>query len=169
MYTARLKLSPIGIDDVESLLDVFCDAAVRRYLLDDTEVSREWVLDEIASSNERFTSHGAGLWAIRLINVPRIIGFAGFRNFFDPPRLQLLYGLLPAYWGQGLATEAARRVCDHGFNELGFDRIEAAMNAPNEDSIALVLRLGMTPLENPVQQADTVFYQIDRESWNRHL
>ena len=36
-----------------------------------------------------------------------LVGFVGFRPFFDPPELQLLYGLLPAYWGRGLATEPA--------------------------------------------------------------
>ncbi|MBM3774479.1 MAG: GNAT family N-acetyltransferase, partial [Acidobacteria bacterium] len=115
----RLMMCPVSEGDAESLLGVFRDPAVRRYLLDDSLVSLEWVRNEIASSDERFATVGAGLWAIRFVGfveTTAVIGFVGFRGFFDPPRLQLLYGLLPEYWGRGLATEAAKRVCDHAFS-----------------------------------------------------
>jgi RimJ/RimL family protein N-acetyltransferase len=163
----RLTLLPISEGDAESLLGVFQDSAVRRYLLDDATVSLDWVKHEIASSNERFASTGAGLWAIRLTGSTSIIGFVGFREFFDPPRLQLLYGLLPACWGQGLASEAAKVVCDHAFEVLGFSRIEAAMDEPNRRSIAVAERLGLCRLNAQVQTHHaTAFYEIDRDTWN---
>lgn len=166
LYSERMVMRPVSQSDAGSLLEVFRDPGVRRYLLDDTLVSPEWVGDEIASSNVRFGTLGAGLWAIRLVDDHAIIGFVGFRNFFDPPRLQLLYGLLPEFWGQGLATEAARRVCDYAFSELGFDRIEAATDAPNERSIAVLVRLGMSLLRMPeVGSPGTVFHEIDPRSW----
>ncbi|MBM3813172.1 MAG: GNAT family N-acetyltransferase [Acidimicrobiia bacterium] len=164
----RLLLLPISEGDAESLLGVFQDSAVRRYLLDDAIVSLDWVKHEIASSNERFASTGAGLWAIRITGTTSIVGFVGFREFFDPPRLQLLYGLLPACWGQGLASEAAKVVCDHAFGVLGFSRIEAAMDEPNRRSIVVAERLGLCRLSAPVQTHDaTAFYGIDRDTWNQ--
>lgn len=163
----RLTMLPISDGDAESLLGVFQDAAVRRYLLDDATVSLDWVKDEIASSSQRFASIGAGLWAIRLTGTTDIVGFVGFREFFDPPRLQLLYGLLPTYWRQGLASEAAKGVCGHAFAALGFSRIEAAMDEPNRRSIAVAERLGLCRLDAPVQTHDaTAFYEIDRHTWN---
>jgi ribosomal-protein-alanine N-acetyltransferase len=163
----RLMMLPISEGDAESLLGVFQDPAVQQYLLDDATVSIDWVQDEIVSSNERFASSSAGLWAIRLMETAAIIGFVGFREFFDPPRLQLLYGLLPEHWGQGLAYEAAKQVCGHAFEVLGFSRIEAAMDAPNNRSIAVAERLGLSRLNAPDQQLDaTVFYEIDRDTWN---
>lgn len=135
-------MCPVSEGDADSLLSVFQDPAVRRYLLDDSLVSLEWLRNEIASSDERFAGIGAGLWAIRFLDATAVIGFVGFRDFFDPPRLRLLYGLLPEYWGRGLATEAAKRLCDHAFSELGFARIEAAMDSPNTASIAVAGRLG---------------------------
>lgn len=161
-------MSPVSEDDAESLLAVFRDPAVRRYLLDDSLVSLEWVRGEIASSAERFARMGAGLWAVRCPEATAIIGFVGFREFFDPPRLQLLYGLLPAYWGRGLATEAANRVCGYAFSELGFERIEAAMDSPNRSSIAVAERLGLLPL-GISSHADTVFYGIDRDRWTKKV
>jgi hypothetical protein len=31
------------------------------------------------------------------------MGFCGFRFIGDGPEIELMYGLLPRYWGQGLA------------------------------------------------------------------
>jgi len=163
----RLMMLPISEGDAESLLGVFQNPAVRRYLLDDATVPLEWVQSEIASSNERFASGSAGLWALRLTGTTDIVGFVGFQEFFVPPRLQLLYGLLPEYWGQGLACEAAKRICDHAFEALGFSRIEAAMDAPNIRSIAVAERLGLYRLNVADPGLDgTVFYEIDRDTWN---
>lgn len=163
----RLLLLPFNEGDAESLLGVFQDSAVRLYLLDDAIVSLDWVKYEIASSNQRFASTGAGLWTIRLTGTTSIVGFVGFREFFDPPRLQLLYGLLPAFWGHGIASEAARRVCDHAFDVLGFSRIEAAMDEPNSRSIAVAERLGFYRLHRPNETHDsTPFYEIYRDKWN---
>lgn len=153
LHTPRLTLRPIELSDTDPLLAIFQAPEVRRFLLDDELVSRPWVIEEITASTRRFGASGAGLWAIRFHRGADLLGFVGFREFYQPPRLQLLYGLLPQYWKQGLATEAARRVCDHGFSQLGFERIEAATDAPNQPSIAVLLRLGMTPLE-PCGPAD---------------
>lgn len=167
IHSERLTLPPVCDGDATSLLGVFRDPAVRRYLLDDATVSLEWVQGEIASSNERFARGSAGLWAVRLTGSTPIIGFTGFREFFAPPRLQLVYGLLPESWGQGIAYEAAKCVCDHAFRELGFSRIEAAMDAPNIRSIAVAERLGLRRMDTQSQPHDeAVFYEIDRDSWD---
>lgn len=166
MTSARLTYRPFAPGDREELLAFFRKPGVRRYLLDDALVSEAWVRDEIASSTERFATTGAGLWAIRLRNDQKIIGFVGFREFFDPPRLQLLYGLLPTCWGRGLATEAARRVCDHAFIELGFGLVEAATDVPNGASARVLRRLGMREVRTDGSETSgTRFYILDRESW----
>jgi ribosomal-protein-alanine N-acetyltransferase len=166
IHSERLVMHPISEDDVESLLGIFRDPAVRRYLLDDATVSLDWVRNEIASSNERFAKRGVGLCAIRLMGATAIIGFVGFREFFDPPRLQLLYGLLPGFWGQGLAVEAAKRMCDFAFHELGYSRVEAAMDLLNDRSIAVVERLGFSRFDAPIKGLDaTVFYEINGDTW----
>jgi len=141
LLTHRLELRPFAPEDVEELLDLFTDVDVRRYLLDDQVVTRDWVQAEVTASVERFASGSAGLWALRERGSAAIVGFAGFRPFFDPPELQLLYGLLPAYWGRGLATAAARAAIEHAFGTLGLDEVRAATDLPNSASIAVLERL----------------------------
>jgi ribosomal-protein-alanine N-acetyltransferase len=92
------------------------------------------------------------------------MGFCGFRPFFEPPELQLLYGFLPAYWSQGFATEAARAMIEFGFQELGFDRIVASVDAPNIPSLRVLERAGMSfDRRETINGLDTSFYILDRE------
>ena len=132
----RLSLQPFAPADRHELVALFNHPGVRRYLLDDELVSIEWVDEMIQKSLQLFTSAGCGLWAARPKGLTDIIGFAGFGNLYEPPELQLLYGLHPANWGKGLATEAARAVVGYAFDDLGFDEIIACA-APQTRRLSL--------------------------------
>ena len=56
--------------------------------------------------------------------------------------IEIVYGLLPAFWGRGLATEAPRAALAY-LRETGHTRVYARTDAPNEKSIA-VLRRGFS-------------------------
>jgi ribosomal-protein-alanine N-acetyltransferase len=164
--TARLVLQPFATDDAEELLAVFREPSVRKYLLDDERVSRNWLETEIAWSETGFAESGHGLWCLRATPAGPIVGFAGFRPFFDPPELQLLYGLLPGHRGEGLATEASMALIRYAFEELGFDRVRAATDAPNEASVRVLERLGMRRIrETEDGMYGTIFFEIDADAW----
>lgn len=139
LETTRLRLTPFAPEDAAELLAVFRNADVRRYLLDDTVVSPDWVAEEIAASARRFAEGKLGLWSLRLHGTKPVIGFAGFL----PVRgvSQLMYGLLPEYWHRGLATEAARIVIAAA-KAAGRREIVAATDIPNEASQQVLRRLG---------------------------
>lgn len=162
--TERLDLAPIGLSDAAALLHVFRDTDVRRYLLDGKSVSAEWVTAEIRASERRFESGGAGLWAVRRRGDPWVVGFVGFREFFEPPELQLLYGLLPDHWGRGLATEAAGAACRFAFETLGCTEVRAAIDVPNTASGAVLERLGFR-LDRTTDDG-TAFYRLTRRGHN---
>lgn len=164
LYSNRTVMRPFAEPDALELLALFRDPGVRRYLLDDSLVTLEWVRDEIQTSAARFARNGAGLWSVRLKHEESIVGFVGFREFFDPPQLQLLYGLLPDYWGLGFATEVAARLCTEAFDILGFETAKAATDVPNSASSRLLTRLGFK-LVPDAQSSDTLFYTLDREQW----
>ena len=58
------------------------------------------------------------------------------------PQYVLGYCFSAAYWGQGLGTEAVRRVLAFGFRELNARRVSAAVFVGNEASARLLRRLG---------------------------
>lgn len=162
--TDRLMLSPFDPTDCKPLLDIFQDSDVRRFLLDDQLVDQAWVNDEVSQSQVRFRENSVGIWAISELNRSedrRLIGFVGFRPFFDPPELQLIYGLVPSAWGKGYATEAAQAAIEFGFAN-GLDVVVAAADVPNTASIGVMQRLGMQKdrVTDDGEQG-TVFYRLD--------
>jgi len=142
--TNRLVLQPWQPEDIDALHELWIDPAVRRYLWDDVIISRARAVaavhESIACSEER----GLVQWAIRLKSVSALIGFCGYRPTEDAD-VELLYGLAPACWHQGLATEAARAVVRYGVEMLGLVRILATTDAPNTRSVRVLERLGMRP------------------------
>ncbi|AQG80478.1 hypothetical protein AWR27_14795 [Spirosoma montaniterrae] len=146
------------------LHDLFTNPSVRRYLLDDQCVAPEWTADVIATSQQQFVESNYGLWAVQQAGYRPIIGVCGYFTF---DQLQLLYALLPNYWGQGFATEAARAVIDYGFHRTNLTEIVAAADLLNTASFGVMERLGMT-----YQQAKggVIYYQLPKSQphslWN---
>lgn len=163
LTTDRTELRPFTLADGPELFQLFRDPQVRAGLLDDVIVSPGWVAHEIENSEARFLHTGVGLWSVRLTGRPEIIGFVGFRAVSERPEPNLLYGLLPAHWGRGLATEITARVCEFAFRELGIAAVTATTDLPNRASAGVLRHLGMDLVHT---EADgTVWFAIDRDAW----
>ena len=85
---------------------------------------------------------------------------------------ELGYWIGVPYWGRGYATEAARAVMSHGFEDLGLNRIYAGYFARNNASGNIMRKLGMTH-EGTLRQhhckwgefVDVVMYGILADEW----
>ncbi len=162
IQTARLQLRPVQTDDLQTLHKLFADPHIRRYLLDDAVVTEHWTLSIINQSMERFRTDRCGIWLIESDDSP--IGFTGIHAFHDPPELQLLYAILPGHCGAGIATEAAAAVIQHCF-AIGQERVMASVDRPNQDSIKVLQRLGMSFVkEMELETGPTLFYEIRRQT-----
>ena len=77
----------------------------------------------------------------------RLIGYCGFfpQVVDGVEELEIGYRIHPAYWGQGIATEAARAVRDHGFNDLHLSRLISLIHPDNVASRRVAEKNGMTP------------------------
>ena len=164
--TPRLHLRPCTASDLDALYRLWNDPAVRRYLFDDEAVERAFVTRQIAASEADFAAHGYGLWVIEEQAAGALVGFGGYRPFFDPPELQLLIGLAPPCWGQGFATEAYHALLRYGFDGAGFDAITACADAPNAASIRLIERLGFRFRDRGLRDGlDTICYTLARADY----
>jgi ribosomal-protein-alanine N-acetyltransferase len=163
IQTARMELRPLRSADGDLVHRMWTNPDVRRFLFDDQIVPRARVDEEIAASAARFGAGTCGLWAMRDLRGDALVGFCGYRPFHDPPQLQLLYGLDPACWGKGFATEAARAMLRHGFLVHGFDPIVACTDAPNVASVRVMERAGMRFEKRVmVDGLDTIYYVLSR-------
>ena len=87
-----------------------------------------------------------------------------------PDDVEVAWRFAYEYWGNGYATEAATAWLDHGFDTLGFPRIISITDTPNERSLAVMRRLGMTfdhaaQIEDEGETFDAVIYSITAERW----
>lgn len=148
MRTARLLLRPWVRDDVDALLALWTAPEMRRYLWDDTVIKRDVAEQLVESSLRSAVQAGIGYWAIHrsppdAATAP-IAGFCGFRFIDYGPEIELMYGLRGEHWGKGLITEACLGALDYLWHLTTFPRVYARTDPPNERSVQVMLRLGMT-------------------------
>ncbi len=166
LETRRLRLRPYGVEDVDGLHRLWTDPEVKRYLWDDDVISRERAESVVRESIACFEAHSFGQWVVLPRRGETLIGFCGFRFFGDKREVELLYGIAPAYWGQGLATEAAGAVLRFGFEECGFDRVYAGADPPNAASFRVMEKLGMEFVgRRHVDGLEAIYYVLPRETY----
>jgi [ribosomal protein S5]-alanine N-acetyltransferase len=143
LETRRLVLRPCALSDLGDLHRLWTDAEVRRYLWDDVVISRERAAQTLQEALDSASHTGIGFWTILLRGKPNVIGFCGLRYVENSCDLELLYGLAPANWKQGLATEASLAVLEYGLVRIGLERVYARSDIPNLTSVRVMQRLGM--------------------------
>lgn len=167
LSTDRLILRPIARQDLAALQQFWNNPEVHRYLFADQSITREIVANLIAESEACFARLGSGFFAIEVATNPGVlVGFCGHRWFEDGEQVELLYGILPDYWGEGYVTEAASEVLRHGFDNCGIDHVVAMTDTPNQRSVRVMQRLGMVFEERREHHGlDTVFYKLRKEDF----
>lgn len=146
LETRRLALRALSAQDLPSVHPIFDDPAVRRHLFDDASVSLETARSLLGGSEKDFARGGVGLFGIRRRGSAALIGFCGFFVVEGVGEPELTYGLLSAWWGRGLATEAARAVTRYALERAGFRRVLVAADEANVPSMRVIQRLGARPL-----------------------
>jgi len=167
LLTSRLSLRPLALSDGDKLHQLWTQPAVRRFLWDDRVIPPAQTRDIIRRSGALFAEKGFGLWGLFPVLAPSgLLGFGGYWYFRDPPDLELIIGLAPDRWGQGLASEAGQTLLAHAFDRLLFTRVQGSTDTANLPSVRLMDRLGMQFIKRAVLDGlDTVFYEITMENW----
>jgi len=167
LETPRLVMRPWSADDVDELHRMWIDPQVLRYLWDGEAITRERAAATVEAALTSAAHHGVGLWCLLRKPARALAGFCGFRFIADSPDIELLYGLKPEYWGQGLATEASRAALRHGFEAGLFTKVYARTDPPNRASVRVIERLGMEfereALAGPLP---TLIYSLRREAFS---
>ncbi len=138
--TARLRLYPPRIEDLEARLAMDRDPEVMRFIRpipDDAEAQRADIRNRILEP-----PRGA-FWHVELRAAPGFIGWCGVFPLQDSGLIEIGYRFRRAAWGRGLATETAIAALDHGFRELALDSIVAVSHPDNTASHAVLRKIGL--------------------------
>ena len=138
LTTSRLLLRRWREDDLPAMAAINADPEVMRWIGDGTPI------DEDATAAE---THGFGLFAVEFRATGELAGFTGLNTPYSLPEVlpavEIGWRLGRRYWGQGIATEAARAALEFGFTDRELDRIVGIHQLGNDASGRIMQKLGM--------------------------
>ncbi len=165
--TPRLDLWPLLPEDLAPMHYIWNDPLVRRYLWDDEPVYVAAARACVQESEREFAERGLSLFGVYLRGETGLIGCCGFRSLEGAQDTELMYSLLPEWWGRGLATEAAHACLRYAFEEVGLERVVAGADAPNAASLRVIEKLGMQPIGNIAPGApEAPYFALHREEFD---
>jgi len=144
LETDRLLLREYVEDDAESFFKLNTDPEVVRFVPDkpllNVEQARQTLIDHPIADYRRY---GFGRGACILKSNGEQIGFAGLKYLDELGEVDVAYRLLPAHWGQGLATEVALASVRYGFAALALKRIIGLVMPQNVASVRVLEKIGL--------------------------
>lgn len=145
LQTPRLLLRSFAEGDLDVMSALMANTDFMRFSLG--ILSREETAAFLAKVRLRDREGLPSQFAVVLRAQKRLIGYCGFfAQIVDGlEEIEIGYRLHPDYWGQGLATEAARAVRDHGFDELKLPRVISIIHPDNVASKRVAEKNGMLP------------------------
>jgi RimJ/RimL family protein N-acetyltransferase len=145
LETERLLLRRFTANDAQFILTLLNEPSFLRYI-GDKKVrtladAEQYILNGPVASYER---NSFGLYVMELRESHTPIGMCGLlkrEELLDP---DIGFALLPGFWNQGFAFEAAFAVLNDASESLRLPRILAITSLDNDASIKLLERLGFT-------------------------
>lgn len=181
LTTERLNIRDHRPADLDAMHVLLSDPVAMRYLpeiktttLEETRANLETAIVE--AGQEKRVKY---FFAIETKETGEYVGEIGFTVTLDTPVgmvIQLGYFILPRFWGQGIVSEAAKRVIRFAFEETKTVKIETGCLKGNAGSEGVMKKLGLIKegefikaVWHEGQWKDRVEYRLLKEEWlDRH-
>lgn len=169
LQSERLRLTPRVLADLPANLEMDLDAEVMRYVggpIEDASAHEAYLRSRITAA----FPPGLGCWSLRerRESAPFLGWVVLAPHELVPGEIEIGWRLRRESWGRGFATEAARRLLDHGFDELGLEEIVADIHPENLASIRVAEKIGLRRHEDrEVYEGPSAYFKARRESSSR--
>ncbi|MEP1062373.1 GNAT family N-acetyltransferase [Stenomitos frigidus AS-A4] len=145
------------MSDLDAVYQLWSEAAVRRFLFDDRQISLEEARSFIDASIVSFAKHGYGIWLFFEHQNSHLAGFSGLLN--NSQELPgIIFGTQPQFWRRGYAREATVSIFRYAFDVLGLESIVADVDESNEASIRTLEALGMSRTRKALVNGHPLLY-----------
>jgi RimJ/RimL family protein N-acetyltransferase len=146
LETKRLILRRQILKDLDTLWSLYCNPEITKYIPDaprsyeETKAELEWFMN----GHPKFPQ--LGLWATIHKKTGKFIGRCGLLPWTidGQQEVEVAYTLAQEFWGQGLATEAAKGILQYGFEQLHLTRLISLIDPENQASIKVASNIGMS-------------------------
>ena len=146
LETERLICERGRAEYADELCVLMLDPQVLRTTWFDPEPpTRAHIVDKLAADIAHWERHGFGPWLLRDRDSGEMVGRGGLKHTMVTGLVEVEVGwtILPARWGEGLATELARKSVRTAFDELGLDEVIAYTAPDNVASWRVMEKAGM--------------------------
>jgi RimJ/RimL family protein N-acetyltransferase len=147
LNTPRLILRRWRDSDIAPITAINADPEVMRWIGDGSALAAQQTRAAIENFERDWDTHGFGLFAVEIRATGELAGSAGLAvpDFLPEilPAIEIGWRLDKAFWGQGLATEAARAALHFSMVDRGLERIVSIATVGNEASERIMAKLGM--------------------------
>ena len=162
--TERLSFAYLREGDAGVFDTVYSDPRVARFVDDGQPITAAecdaWI--EITLNN--YASRGYGMFSLHRKSSGELVGCIGIVHPNGQTAPEIKYALLPAVWGEGLATEAVTGVIEYGMTEHGLQNYVATVDPRNVASQNVLLKSGFSQGDSILEDDGSevlVFYYGD--------
>lgn len=180
LMTERLLLRPLAESDLDVGLETLTDPVVMKYL--GKTFTKDQVAEELPTAMKRCAGGCIGIWCVIDRSTKEKLGTAELLPLpieeedtnWDlvvgddlPDReIEIGYLLKRSAWGEGYATEAAKRLLKFAFEETPLEEIVATIDAENTTSQRVLEKCGL--VHEGMRRAYAVQcpgFRISRQQW----
>lgn len=143
LESERLLIRKLDLKDAKELQSIRSDERVMTYM--DSERHSELQNSEkfILNQSKMYKEKTGLFWALIEKSTNAFIGdFALFNIDSKNNRAEIGYTLKPEFWKKGFMSEAMYTLLSFGFQELNLHSLEANINPENDNSRALLKKMG---------------------------
>lgn len=142
LETDRLTLRQLDSDDAPFVLKLVNEPSWLKYIGDKGVRTLEDAENYIRTGPaDMYRRLGFGLWLTELTNSQEPIGICGLLKRDTLDDVDIGFALLPGFWKQGYAFEAAGATLEYARDTLGLARVVAITTRNNAASCALLEKL----------------------------
>ncbi len=167
--TARLRLRPYTLDDLDRLTVILSNPEVMKYSPRGPipKGKEKQVTGEILKYFiEHWEKYGFGVWAVVDKVSRKLIGHCGLNCLPNSPDIEVLYRLDQNYWNRGIATEATKSAINYGFEFTKLHKIVAIASPKHIASVRVMEKAGLKYEKDArFYKTDVVYYAIHRQNW----
>jgi ribosomal-protein-alanine N-acetyltransferase len=175
LETERLLLRRFVIADANDVFENWAnDAEVTKYLTWQPHKNSAVTRQRLSSWEQRYKNPTFYSWAIVPKDFGKVIGSISIIGLHEKNlRAEVVYCLSKAFWGQGIMTEALKKVIEFMFTEVNINRLQAKHYSDNIASGKVMLKVGMkyegtlrqSAINNSGQLVDNKVYAILKEEY----
>lgn len=142
--TERLIIREFQVSDIEALAQILAKPEVMQFSPSGI-LSYKQTAVKVQSFLDSYQKQGYGKWAVIYRESGRLIGYCGIAVEEIEGKLEneLGYRIDSEFWGQGLATEAAKACLKYGFDKLKLGYVLGVVEQENQTSIKVLEKIGM--------------------------